>query len=296
MYIGRARIFFNVCERGGFGDREDWRQPRQKGERDLARGRLMCLRDICEQATLRRISAWKIAVPEWTVGGDRETVLLAPGDHGMFDRSLLQMIEHLIAGNARVASDTDTLFKIRHVEVAHAPGEYFALLPEFLESRESVFQRMRSAPVQQVAIQPIGPEAGERSLASDLRPPPRRILWQHLGDQEHLVSPSRDGVADQLLGGAGPVHFRGVDVVHSEIDAAAQGGARGGAVAFLDVPGPQANDADLALQGAEPPLSNAGSVTAPGLMRHGVAPWTVAAEHEERSDTPRSTPVNAAYD
>jgi hypothetical protein len=51
-------------------------------------------------------------------------------------------------------------------------------------------------------------------------------LWQHLGDQEYLIAPARDGVADQLLGGAGAVHLRGVDVIHSEIDASSQGGDR----------------------------------------------------------------------
>jgi hypothetical protein len=44
-----------------------------------------------------------------------------------------------------------------------------------------------------------------------------------------IFVPSREafcGVADQLLGGAGAVHLRGVDVIHSEIDASSQGGDR----------------------------------------------------------------------
>ena len=48
----------------------------------------------------------------------------------MFDRAFLQMIQHLIADNARFAGNLSCLFKIRHVEVAHAIGEYFALLTE----------------------------------------------------------------------------------------------------------------------------------------------------------------------
>ena len=78
-------------------------------------------------------------------------------------------------------------------------------------------------------------------------------------------------VADQLLGGAGAIHLRGVDVIHSEINASLQGGDRGGGVAFLDVPGPLADDADLALQRTEPPLLDAGPRTAPGITQHDVA-------------------------
>src|SRR5580692_11234659 len=112
----------------------------------------------------------------------------------MFDRAFLQMIEHLIADNARFAGNLPCLFKIRHVEVAHTIGEYFALLTERVERRKRVLQRMRSAPVQQVAIQPVGLEVAERSLASDLRPQSGGMLWQHLGDQKYLIAPAHDGV------------------------------------------------------------------------------------------------------
>src|ERR1700730_185765 len=79
LYIGRAGILFDMLDAGRFGDREDRRPPRQKCKRDLARGRIMRLRDIRKQAAARRVLARKIAVPEWTIRGDGETVLLAPG-------------------------------------------------------------------------------------------------------------------------------------------------------------------------------------------------------------------------
>ena len=44
-----------------------------------------------------------------------------------------------------------------------------------------------------------------------------------------------------------------------------------GGVALLDVPGPLADDADLALQRTELPLLDAGPRTAPGVTRHDVA-------------------------
>ena len=79
LYIGRAGILFDMLDAGHFGNREDRRPPRQKYKRDLARGRIMHLRDIRKQAAARRVLAWKIAMPEWTIRGDGEAVLLAPG-------------------------------------------------------------------------------------------------------------------------------------------------------------------------------------------------------------------------
>ncbi|MDB5581427.1 MAG: hypothetical protein JWR80_6603 [Bradyrhizobium sp.] len=85
--------------------------------------------------------------------------------------------------------------------------------------------------------------------------------------------PSRSSTcfADQLLGGAGAVHLRGVDMIHAEINASSQAGDCGGGVAFLDVPSSLADDADLTLKGTEPPLFDACPCTAPGTMQHDVA-------------------------
>ncbi|APG09743.1 hypothetical protein BKD09_15495 [Bradyrhizobium japonicum] len=79
LYIGRASILFDMLDAGPFGDSEDRRPPRQKCKRDLTRGRIMRLRYIRKQAAARRLLARKISMPEWTICGDRETVLLAPG-------------------------------------------------------------------------------------------------------------------------------------------------------------------------------------------------------------------------
>ena len=79
LYIGRAGILFDMLDAGRFWGREDRRPPRQKCKRNLARGRVMRPCDILEQAAARRVLAWKIAMPEWTIRGDVEMVLLAPG-------------------------------------------------------------------------------------------------------------------------------------------------------------------------------------------------------------------------
>lgn len=130
---------------------------------------------------------------------------------------------------------------------------------------------MRSWPVKQVAIQPAGLQACERPLARDLGPLAGGILWHHLGDEEYLITPVRNGVADHLLRGAGAVHFGSVDVSHSEVDAPSQRGDGGSGAALLDVPGPLADDADLALQRTEPSLRDGGPRAARGIMRHDVA-------------------------
>ena len=83
LYIRRACILFDMLDAGRFGDREDRRLPQQKCKRDLARGGIMRLRDIRKQATAQRVLGRKIAMSEWAIRGDGETVLLAPGQHVM---------------------------------------------------------------------------------------------------------------------------------------------------------------------------------------------------------------------
>jgi hypothetical protein len=95
---------------------------------------------------------------------------------------------------------------------------------------------MFARPVEQIEIEPVGREARERFLAGAHGPGARRILRQHLGDEEDLVPPARDRLADAPFGGAGAVHLGGVDVGHAEIEPAPQGGHGLRLVALLEVP------------------------------------------------------------
>ena len=97
------------------------------------------------------------------------------------------------------------------------------------------------------------------------------MLWKHLGDEEHLITPARDGFADHQLRGARAIHLRGVDVVHSEIEAAAQGGDCRCLIVPVDVPGPLADHADLALQGTETAPSDACPRPVGGVTQHDAA-------------------------
>ena len=49
---------------------------------------------------------------ERRIGDDGDAVLLAPRDHRVLDRALLQMIEHLVAGDLALARDIEQFVEI----------------------------------------------------------------------------------------------------------------------------------------------------------------------------------------
>src|SRR5579864_8405 len=109
--------------------------------------------------------AGETPMPKRAVSYHGYAMLFAPWQHMVFDGSLFQMIENLIARHAVFASDGRDFFKIWHVEVAHAPGNDLSLLLQLLESANRTLQRMRSAPMQEIAIQTIGLETSKGVLA-----------------------------------------------------------------------------------------------------------------------------------
>ena len=58
---------------------------------------------------------------ERRVGHYRNTMLLAPRDHGVFDRAFLQVIQHLVAGNPALTRDRMQVIEIVDIEIADAP-------------------------------------------------------------------------------------------------------------------------------------------------------------------------------
>ena len=79
------------------------------------------------------------------------------------------------------------------------------ILPARLQRRRTPssvsVERHRPAPVQQVEVEPVGPQAPQ--AAPRRRRPCRRgvaLLRQHLADQEDLVAAPGDRLADELLG------------------------------------------------------------------------------------------------
>ena len=67
------------------------------------------------------VRAGKIAVPERAVADHGEAVFLAPGEHGVLDGALAQVVKDLIADGTTLAADVAKLFQVGHVEIAHAP-------------------------------------------------------------------------------------------------------------------------------------------------------------------------------
>src|SRR5690606_35224212 len=78
---------------------EDRTPPREEGKRHLPRRRAMRGGDLLQDPPAGRRRAREVAVPERAVGNDRHGVLLAPGDDRVFYGALLQMVEHLVAGD-----------------------------------------------------------------------------------------------------------------------------------------------------------------------------------------------------
>ena len=54
----------------------------------------------------------KIIMSERRIGDDGDTVLLAPRDDRVLDRALLQMVEHLVAGDLALARDIEQFVEI----------------------------------------------------------------------------------------------------------------------------------------------------------------------------------------
>lgn len=104
-------------------------------------------------------------MPERRIGDDGHAMPFAPRDHGVLDRAFLQMIEHLIAGDLPLACDGKQLVEIVLIEIADAPGTDLSRRDEFVERRDRFLERIGAAPVQQIAVEVIGTEPFQRSLA-----------------------------------------------------------------------------------------------------------------------------------
>src|SRR5271163_1299832 len=104
------------------------------------------------------------------------------------------MIEHLIAGETPFTGYRQNLVEVADVEIADAPAEDLAVAAQLFESRDRLGERMRAAPMQQVAIQPVCAQACERAFARDPRSRARGVVRQHFGNQKDLVATAGDSL------------------------------------------------------------------------------------------------------
>ena len=220
----------------------------EKGQCDLARGRGVGGGDFRQEPAPGGVWARKAPMAEGAVGGDGDAAPLAPRQHGVFDGALFEMIEDLIAGEAPfpLPRDRKGLFEVARIEIADAPGQSLALAPQLLEPRDRIREPVRTAPMQEIAIDPVGPQTAEGALASRNRPSRRGVMRENLGHQKDFLASPGDRLADQLLCCARAVHLRRIDMGHAEIETAAHGCDRGGAVALLEIPRSLANDGNVA--------------------------------------------------
>ena len=170
-------------------------------------------------------------------------MLFAPWNDAVLDGAFLQVIQYLVAGDRALVGNLRYSGEIVGVEIADTPGSDLAGGFEFLEGRDRIDERRLAAPVQQIAIEVVGAETLQRTLARLDGAPLRSIAWQHLGNQEHFVAPALDGIGHDQFGVV--IHLGGVDMGHAEVEAVTQRCGGGGAIAAVDVPGALPDHGDV---------------------------------------------------
>jgi hypothetical protein len=69
----------------------------------------------------------------------------------VFDGSLLEVLEDLIASDAAAASDRTYFLQVGYIEITYSPGEDFSIPAQLLEGRECLLQRISAAPMKQTS-------------------------------------------------------------------------------------------------------------------------------------------------
>src|ERR1700722_3892397 len=208
--------------------------------------------DCLQHPPSRAVRLGKSAgVAEGAIGDNCNAVVFAPWDHRALDRTLVQMIEHLIADRIGRPWGLAQVVEIVDGEIADAPRQDLADGAELLESGDSIRKRMRAPPVKKIAVESVGLQPFQRPLAGGNRPLARGVVRQHFRHQENLVAPPGDRLPDKSLRRARTVHLRGVHMRHAEVETAAQGRDRSLGIRLLDVPGALADHRDFALRRTE---------------------------------------------
>lgn len=101
---------------------------------------------------------------------------LAPRQHGVLDGAFAQVVQDLVARDPARAGDRKRFVQILDVEVADAPRADLPVGLEGLEGRDGLGQRRAPAPVEEVAVEPVGPQTRQRALARLDRATARCVL------------------------------------------------------------------------------------------------------------------------
>jgi len=108
----------------------------------------MRLRYLLEYAPSHGPRTREIIMTERAVSDHGDAMLFAPGDHGVLDRALPQMVEDLVASKMPVPGNPSDRVEFTHVEVADTPGQDLPITLELLEGGNRLLQGMLPRPVQ----------------------------------------------------------------------------------------------------------------------------------------------------
>ena len=205
----------------------------------------------------------------------------------------------LATAESTVRRQPDELLHVVDVEVADAPVPYFSLALEPLECGQRLVQRHRAAPVQKIQVEMIRVQPAKARLAGRHGATSRRMLRQHLADQEDLAAPIAKRFGDELLGRASRVHLRGVDDGHAEVYRHLQRGdfVRAMTGALRHAPGADAKDRNRFAAGKRDRSQRRTICALRAHWRSSVAAMAHEAEHHEEEvdeiEVERSRPESA---
>src|SRR5438045_5877394 len=117
-------------------NREQLRITRQKRQRNLVSRCAASFGYTIQHLTALAGRTREIVVAEWRVSHHRDAVLLAPRKHGVLDRALVQVIQHLVAGDLARARHRRDFIEIARIEIADAPTADFPGADQVLEGRD----------------------------------------------------------------------------------------------------------------------------------------------------------------
>src|SRR5262249_36863478 len=149
-------------------------------------------------------------------------------------------------------------------EVAETPGADLPGAAQAFEAGDGVRDRMRARPVQEVAVEVVGPEPSQAAFTGRDGAGGRRVVRTHLGYQVDVVAAPGDRPADQFLHPAVAVQLRGRDVDEAEIEPAPEGGERAAPIGLLQHPRSLPDDRHGSARAAEGLAVHGSSYRRPG--------------------------------
>jgi hypothetical protein len=207
----------DVIGAGCFRDRDHSRFLEKPGKRDLEGACPMLLPDRLQGA-----GAGEPALLDGAVGHQRHSACRHPRDQLEFRAAPRDVVEHLVGRAVLSTGHLEQFLHVLDVEVAHAPVADLPRAPKLLEAGDRFLQRHGPAPVQEVKVEPVRPEALETALAGLHDAPAACIVRIDLAHEEKPLALVEQSLGDKLLGGALPIHFGGIDQGHPKLDAKAQ--------------------------------------------------------------------------